>query len=131
MPEHPGVTRARQYVDLFHRGDFEAMRHFYADDVVWHVGGKHVLSGAYRGVDALFAYFAEVRRLTRGSLRLNPESILASRAHTAMFTRVTGRREGRVLDVKLVEILRSDADGRWAEYWGTADDPEAVAAFWL
>lgn len=130
MAEHRGVTRARQYIDLFHRGDFESMRHFYAEDVVWHVGGRHELSGDYRGIDAVFEYFARVRAMTGGTLKLQPHSILASDAYTAMFTRVTGRRGGKQLDVDLVEILRVTPDGRWAEYFGMASDPEAVTAFW-
>ena len=130
MPEHRAVVRAKQYVDLLHRGDFEAMRHFYADDVVWHVGGRHRLSGVYRGIDAVFDYFAQVRALTAGTLRLEPHSILASDAQTVMFTRVTARREGRLLDVELVEILRMTADGRWTEYFGMPSDGAAVGGFW-
>lgn len=130
MAEHKGVVRARQYVELFHRGDFEAMRHFYAEDVVWHVGGRHGLSGDHRGIDAVFEYFARVRQLTGGTLRLAPETILASDRHTVMFTRVTAQRGLKHLAVDMVEVLRVEPDGRWAEYWATASDAASVSAFW-
>ena len=130
MNEHPGVERARSYVDLFHSGNLDALRDFYGEDVLWHVAGRHSLSGDYRGRDALFDYFRKASELTGNSLRLHPLSILASDRHTAMFTRVTGERDGKTLDVVLAQVLRVGPDGRWTEYWAVADDQDAVDAFW-
>ena len=130
IAEHPGVTRARQYMEAFHAWRVDAMRDFYSDDVVWHVAGNHRLSGDYRGKNELFEYFRTVRDLTGGSLILEPESILASDRHTAMFTRVRGSRAGRALDVLLAQVMTVGPDGRWTEYWAVADDQEAVDAFW-
>ena len=75
---------ARGSIDAFNRGDMEALRDFYADDVLWHVAGKHGLSGDYRGRDELIAYFKRVLDLTGGSLKLESEAILASDQHTAI-----------------------------------------------
>ncbi len=130
MEEHPGVQRARDYVQRFAEGDLDHLRDFYAEDVVWHVGGRHRLSGDYEGRDALFSYFDEVRQLTNGTLKLEPESIVASDRYTAMFTRVTAQREEKSLDVTLAQILRNGPDGRWNEYWAVSDDQDAVDAFW-
>jgi len=127
---HAGVERAQEYIAAFHRWDVDAMRDFYADDVVWHVAGTHRLSGDYKGKDALFEYFAMARELTGGSLRLNPESILASDDHVAMFTRVTARREDVVLDTLIAQVMKVGHDGRWIEYWAVADDQDALDAFW-
>jgi ketosteroid isomerase-like protein len=130
MDEPPGVQRAREYVDTFTNGDLDALRDFYAEDVVWHVGGRHRLSGDYSGRDALFSYFEEVRRLTGGTLRLEPESIVSSDRYTAMFTRVTAQREGKNLDTVLAQILRNGPSGQWNEYWAVADEQDEVDAFW-
>ena len=130
IAEHPGVVRARQYMDAFHAWDVEALRDFYDDDVLWHVAGNHQLSGDYRGKDALFDYFRLARQLTGGSLHLEPESILASDRHIAMFIRVTGRRNDRALDVLLAQVMKVGPDQRWTEYWAVADDQDAVDAFW-
>lgn len=127
---HPDVERAWDSIAMYNRGDFDALRDFYSDDVVWHVGGGHALSGDYRGKDALFRYFAEVRELTGGSLQVEPQSILASDDEIAMLTRVTAERGGRTLDVLLSQTFRVGPDGRWTEYWAIADDQEAVDAFW-
>lgn len=130
MQEHPGAQRAREYIEIFHRGDFDALRDFYDENVVWHVGGRHQLAGDYRGREALFSYFTTVREMTGGSLVLEPESILASDRYTAMFTRVTGQRDGKSLDVVLAQLFRVGNDGRWTEYWGLANDQDAVDEFW-
>jgi uncharacterized protein len=130
MAEHPGVARARDYVDHFHKGDLDVVQDYYADDVVWHVAGNHDLSGDYRGRDALLEYFGKVRDLTGGTLRLDPESILASDRHIAMFIRVTGKKDGKELNVLQAQVLKVAPDGRWAEFWSLADDQDAVDSFW-
>ena len=128
--EHAGTLRARDYLASFAQGDTEAMKEFFADDVVWHVGGRHRLSGDYRGREALFAYFDEVRELTAGSLTVEEEHVLSSDQHTAMFTRVRGSLDGRSLDVSMAQTFKVGPDGRWTEYFAMADDQKAVDAFW-
>lgn len=130
MDEHPGAERARQSLELVTQGDFERLRDFYSDDVVWHVAGDHPLSGDYRGKEELFEYFARVNSLTGGSLAVEPESILATDKHVTMFTRVKARRDDKSLDVVLAQVFHVGPDGRWNEYWALADDQEAVNAFW-
>ena len=130
MTEHPGVEGARASIDAFNRGDMTALRDFYSEDVLWHVGGKHGLSGDYRGRDELFAYFERVREMTGGTLTLEPETILSSEEHTAIFMRVTGERDGKTLNVTLTEAFSIGPDGRWNEFWSLADDQDAVDAFW-
>jgi ketosteroid isomerase-like protein len=130
MTEHPGVEGARASIEAFNRGDMTALREFYADDVVWHVGGTHGLSGDYRGRDELFGYFAKVREMTGGTLRLEPEAILTSEEHTAIFMKVSGQRDGKTLGVTLAEAFTMGPDGRWTEFWSLADDQDAVDTFW-
>jgi ketosteroid isomerase-like protein len=130
MTEQSPASRAREAFAAFNRGDFATYRQSFADDVIWHVGGNHPMSGDYRGRDALFAYFDQVRQLTGGSLRTTPQDILADEAHVGVFTRVTAEREGRRLDVLQAQAFRVNADGKFCEYWALADDQEAVDAFW-
>ena len=130
MADHPGVARARQYFEAFNKGDAEALSDFFAEDVVWRVGGNHQFSGEYRGRKELFDYFDRVRQETAGSMSLEPESILASDDHTAVFARVRAQRGDKSMDVLLAQILENGPDGRWNEYWALADDQDAVNAFW-
>ena len=126
----PTSDRVREAFAAFNRGDVEAMRPFIAEDIVWHVGGDHPLSGDYRGRDALFEYVGKVLELTGGTLTAEPLDVLVNDRHAGVFQRVTGERDGRKLDVVLAQALTFDDDGRWSEYWALADRQDEVDAFW-
>jgi uncharacterized protein len=130
VEEHPNVQRIRDALAAYNSGDLEGMRAFIAEDIVWHVGGNHPLSGDYRGRDAVFDYYAKVRDQTGGTLTLKPLNILANDEHGGVFMRVSGQRDGKTLDVVLAEALTFDESGRWAEYWALADEQDTVDAFW-
>ncbi len=130
MGEHPNSERVRVYLQHLEQGELDQLGDFYSEEIVWHVGGNHPLAGTYRGRDALLEYFARVRELTGGSLRVEPDEILVSDKHTVMFSRTTAQRDGRSLDVMLAQFFAVGDDGRWSEYWSLADDPGAVDAFW-
>jgi ketosteroid isomerase-like protein len=125
------VALFREHSSVFNRGDFEDYRRFFTDDVVWHVGGNHPMSGDYRGLESIFEYFERVRQLTAGTLRSEPLDILADDTHIGVFAHVTAERQGRGrLDVTLAQAFRVNLQGRFTEYWALADDQEAVDAFW-
>ncbi len=123
-------TRARESIELVQKGEFDKLRDYYTDDIVWHVGGNHPLSGDYQGKEELIGYFEQVRSQTGGTLTIEPESILAGDQHVGMFTRVTAQRDGRSFDALLAQVFRVAPDGRWCEYWALADDQDAVDRFW-
>ena len=130
MADHPNVAMIRRAIDVYNTGDHEAMRGFLAEDILWHVGGDHEMSGDYEGIDAVIDYFQAVRRATGGTLRVEPVEILANDRHAAIFMRVTAHRDVRRMDVLLAEALTLDPSGHWTEYWALADDQDAVDAFW-
>jgi ketosteroid isomerase-like protein len=128
--EHRNVARIRSALDVYNSGDYDVMKAFLADDIVWHVGGNHALSGDYEGVDAVLGYFHDVRRATAGTLQVEAEEILANDRHASIFMHVTAHRDVRRLDVLLAEALTLDDQGRWSEYWALSNDQGAVDAFW-
>jgi ketosteroid isomerase-like protein len=130
VAEHPNVQRIRDALDAYNAGDLDRMRAFIAEDILWHVGGAHPLSGDYRGLDEVIRYYEGVKEQTGGTLTLEPIDVLANDEHGAIFMRVRGERDGRTIDVELAEALTFDDQGRWAEYWALADEQETVDAFW-
>ena len=130
MSEHPGVLKARAYLDDYRKGDVDRLAEYFSDDVVWHVAGNHPLSGDYRGQGELIGYFKKVKDQTGGTISLDAESILASDRHTALFTRVRANRGEKSMNVLLAQVLKVGPDGRWNEYWALADDQATVDAFW-
>jgi uncharacterized protein len=130
LSEHPNVTRTREYLDTFARGDLEALRPYFSDDVVWHVAGNHALSGDYFGKDELIAYFHEARELSGGTLTLEPSSIMANDEHVVVMLRVSGERNGKTLDIEMAEAFTVLPDGTWSEFWAMPDDQVRVDEFW-
>ena len=120
---------AQDFLDAYGRGDFPELEKLLADDVVWHVGGNHPLSGDYQGKQAVLDYFAKVQSLTSQTLTLDPIEILAGGGFGAIFLRVRAERPGRQLDVTMAEAFRAE-EGHLAEFWATAHDQEAVDRFW-
>jgi len=130
VTEHPNVPKIRDALEVYNSGDHDAMRGFLADDIVWHVGGSHEMSGDYRGVDEVVNYFRDVRKATAGTLQVEPVEVLANGRRASIFMHVTAHRDVRMLDVLLAEALTLDEDGRWSEYWALANDQDDVDAFW-
>jgi ketosteroid isomerase-like protein len=127
---HQNEARIRAALDAYRGGSRDDLREHLSDDIVWHVGGDHPLSGDYRGIDAVLDYHDKTRALTGGTLALEPLSILADDDHAGIFMRVQGEGGGAKLDTVLAEALRLDEQGRWVEYWAQADDQAAVDSFW-
>jgi uncharacterized protein len=130
VAEHPNAARVRDALDAYNRGDLDALRSFLADDIVWHVGGSHPLSGDYRGRDDVVGYCSRALALTSGTLKGEPLEILADDRHAGVFNRITAEAAGRSLDTTLAQAVSFDGDGRWTEYWALADDQDSVDDFW-
>jgi uncharacterized protein len=131
MEQHGNVGRTREALETFNRGDLDAYRDFFDDDVVWFVRGTHGMAGAYRGIDALFEYFGQARQATGGSLRIEPIEIVADDRHAGVVARVRGSRDdGRTLDVEMTEAFTFTEDGRVKEFWALAAEQPVVDAFW-
>ncbi|GAC1375227.1 MAG: nuclear transport factor 2 family protein [Actinomycetota bacterium] len=128
--EHPHAVQARALLEAVSAGEFDRLGEHLAGDIVWHVGGEHDLSGHYRGREAVLAYLERVAALTHGSLRLEPIDILASDNSLGIFLRATASLEGHSIDTTMVEAVRLDGNGLWAEFWALADDQAGVDDFW-
>ena len=127
---HPRGEEARDLLEEVSRGNLDALDEQVTDDIVWHVGGEHPLSGDYRGREAVMDYHRRVAELTGGSLRLDPIDVLASDRHLGIFLQASAAGGGPKLNTTMVEAIRLTEDGKWAEFWALADDQEGVDAFW-
>jgi ketosteroid isomerase-like protein len=130
VSEQTTASRVLEALDAYARKDMDVYRSYFADGVIWHVGGSHEFSGDYEGLGSLFDYFARVDEMTEGSLQLDVQEVLANERRCMVFARVNGERKGKKLDVNLAQAFAFDADGKFAEYWALADDQASVDAFW-
>lgn len=130
MRQHPHAINVRAAFVAYGRGDFEAMSTRFADDIVWNVGGQHVLSGDYHGRENVIEHLRETQRLANGTLSMTIEDVLASDRYSAVIYRVFGNRQGKALDVTIALAIQFDDQGRWTKRFGLANDQRAVDEFW-
>jgi uncharacterized protein len=112
------------------RADIPAMQEMLAEDVVWHVPGRNLLSRDYHGKAEVFGFFARARELSGGTVRIEPIEILAGDQHVVALVRVHAEREGRKLDGEFQAFTFRIDGGRIAEFWFLVEDRYAVDAFW-
>jgi ketosteroid isomerase-like protein len=54
MAEHPNVARPKDGYAAFAKGDFAALNDLFAEDLLWHGGGRSQLAGEFRGREAVY-----------------------------------------------------------------------------
>jgi ketosteroid isomerase-like protein len=116
MTQQANLDVMKRAVNAFVKGDMATLSTLFADDAVWHVPGRHILSKDYRGRDEVFGFFARLMEETGGTFRLEPIEVLAGEHGGVYVDRVRAERKGRSLDILL--LLRvTISNGRITEGW--------------
>lgn len=127
---HPNAELVRRFFDAQQRGDAPVLMDLLANDVVWHVPGKNLLSRDYRGKSEVAGFWAHVRELSGGSVRAEMLDILGGESYGIAMVRVFAEREERRLDGSFQAWTYRIEDGKIAEFWFLVEDRYAVDAFW-
>ena len=130
MTEHPNVEQARRGYAAFGSGDLATLSELIADDAVWHAQGVGPLSGDYHGRDQIFGFFGRLAEETGGTFRLDVHDILANDEHTAVLATLTASRNGKSIEVPVVNVTHNDGNGKITEFWTSTTDPQAALDFW-
>jgi uncharacterized protein len=129
MSEHPNVTSMRTAYEGFAKGDLESLAGKWTAGIRWHEPGRHPLAGDFVGAPAIFAFFGRLLEATEGTLRVEPQTLLADDATGVAVVIVTARRGGRALETMAAHISRFDADGKVVEFWSAPTDQELLDRF--
>lgn len=129
VAEHRNQELVEKAFAAYLKGDFDGLGDMMAEDLVWHVSGRSMLAGSYRGRDEVFGYFRRVLELTRGAFAPEGHDILGSDDHAIVLMRVRGSRMGRVLDARLFLIVHVRED-RMAEVWESVYEQYEYDEFW-
>ena len=126
---HPNEDLVRRGFAAFGTGDFATLSELFADDIVWHAGGRSPIAGDYTGKDKVFGLFAQLAERAGGTFRLDVHDVLANDEHVVALVKVTAEREGKTLNDNGVQIFHVRG-GRVTESWFHAADQYAADAFW-
>jgi len=103
--------------EFYAGGDDAPLRAILDPDVEWHVPGRNAIAGAYRGVDAVMAYFARRRDHAARTFRLHPGDVLVGDGdRVAVLTdgsATIGGREERWSTVGLYRVAGDRIAGCW------------------
>jgi len=124
MAEHPNVARIKDGYAAFAKGDFAVLNDLFAEDLVWHEGGRNQLAGDYRGREAVFAYFGKLMEVTEGSFHLDLHTVFADDEHGVALVVTTASRDGRSIKINDAHIFRL-REGRVVEFWDASTDQHA------
>jgi uncharacterized protein len=126
MAEHPNVDTMRRGYAAFSAGDMDTISSVFGDDITWHIGGDNPLSGDHVGKQDVFAHFARLGELTKGTLSLDIHAILADDEHAAVLVDA-GHELPKPYRGREVHIWHL-RDGLATEFWAYPQDPAAQDA---
>src|SRR5688572_12708913 len=119
----------RRGYELFNSGNLDDLTQLFAEDVVWHAGGRGRLAGDKRGRDATFAYFGQLGELTEGTFHAELHDIVANDEHVVGLHTNTGQRGGKSLNRREVLVFHL-RDGRVIEVWEHYEDSQTWEEFY-
>jgi len=126
MAEHPNAELWRKGQEAFSRGDLDAARDIFADDVVYHFPGTSPLAGDHKGLDAVRAFLLKLREMNVRIVEVH--DVLATDEHVVALIRGTASHEGKQLSLNQANIYHI-RDGKITEAWLVPTDQRAVDEF--
>ena len=123
-------ARLRQGYENFDKGDLDAIRGDFAPDTVWHSGGSNILTGDYKGIDDVFAYFMKIVQETDGTFKNEVHDVLANETHGVALVRSSATRNGKTLDTNTVHVAHFNSEGQISESWIIPEEFEKANDFW-
>ncbi len=126
---HPNAELVRSGYEAFGRGDIPAVLALFVDDIVWHVGGRNLVSGDYHGHDGVIAFFTKLMELSAGTFKLAVHDITASDGHVIAIVDLTAERDGKPWENNGIHVWHV-ADGKVAEFRSVPVDPYLDDGFW-
>jgi ketosteroid isomerase-like protein len=124
MTEHPNVARIKDGYAAFAKGDFAVLNDLFAEDLLWHEGGRNQLVGDYRGRDAVYGLFGKLMEVTEGSFHLDLHAVFADDEHGVALVATTASRGGRSIEVNEAHVFHL-RDGKVVEFWNASTDQYA------
>ena len=124
------IENTKKAYAAFGTGDIATLTELIAPDCVWHVGGRSQLAGDYVGHEQILSYFGKLYELTDGTFTATLADVGETEAGlVTCVVQVAGRREGRSLTTRMIEMGRSNDAGQLAECWWFAEDAYTADEF--
>ena len=124
MAEHPNVARLKDGYAAFAKADFAVLNDLFAEDLLWHGGGRSQLAGEFRGRAAVYEYLGKVMEVTEGTFHLDLHAVFADDEHGVVLVVTTASRGGRSVTTNDVHVFHLRG-GKVVEFWDASTDQYA------
>jgi ketosteroid isomerase-like protein len=128
MNEHPNATLIRKGYAAFNAGDLATLAGLFADDIVEHQPGNNLMTGDYKGRDAVFGFYGKLAQETSGTFQAELEQVLANDGRVVTVHHSTARRGGKALDCR-TSLIFELRDGRVVDIDTCDEDQDAWDEF--
>ena len=96
---HANEELVRQGYKAFSEGDMDTLRSLFAPDAVHRATGNNPLSGEYKGVDDIFAYYGQLFERSNGTFAVELKNVRVEGDDTVVTTHHdSGERGDKTLD---------------------------------
>ncbi|GAB2843698.1 nuclear transport factor 2 family protein [Streptomyces deserti] len=130
MAEHPHAALVRKGYEAFSRGDMDTVRSLLAADATHHVPGTHILSGDFKGQDAVIDMYRRLFEETNGTFAVELRNVLVDgRGHAVAVHRFTAERQGKRIEENGGIVFRIVGD-KMTDLDECVEDIEKANDFW-
>ena len=129
MTDHENLDLLRRGYAAYSSGDLATINELFADDVVWHVGGRSPLARDYTGKEQVFGFFAKLQELSDGTSKVEVHDLLANDEHGVALVTTSATRGGQSHDGRATHVFHL-RDGKVTEFWDAYTDQYAQDEFW-
>jgi len=127
---HPNEKIVRQGYKAFGEGDMDTLRSLFASDVVHSAPGNNPVSGEYKGVDEVLAYYGNLFERSDGTFTAELRNVRAEGDDTVVTThRDKAQRGDKTLDQD-ESLTFTISGGKIARLVENHSDAAAYDAFW-
>ena len=135
MSEHANVALIQRAYKAFMAGNSDAVRHLLADDLVWHIPGRHRFSGDHDKAGIMATLEEIVPEMSKSgkpvisTFNIELEDVVAGDEWAFARVHWNHTRDDKRFDQRGVEVFRLNAEGRIAEFWAFMRDTAAFDEF--
>jgi hypothetical protein len=135
MSEHPNLARYWRAYKAFSKGDADTIREMLADDLIWHVPGRHRFAGDRNKAETMALFeevvpeFSETGDPVITTSSIEVDGIVATDDWIVTRVHWNHSRDGKRFDQRGVEMYRIDAEGQIAEFWALTRGTAALDEF--
>jgi hypothetical protein len=134
-PPHPHLALFEIAEDVRNRQSFEpadmaVLHRFLDENVTWHGAGNSQFKDGAHPRENVIALYKLFKQYSNGTFAMHYSGMYAGDDHAVSFVKLTADIGPKHMDFDEVNLFHLHPDGSTWEFWGIAEDQDAVDAFW-